>query len=1102
MKKNSAFIGEGLTIMVEMLAPYVAQQLQGLYHKEWWKEGVLDKLYSTDQNDLPESGDYNKLVGSMDAALCLKLINYNWKDVFSSKLSREHRNWAMELITTRNNWAHMTPVSDFDDDDAWRALDTMARLMEQIDNETTNKLRKIAKEIRDKEITAVQQLAGNIPVAKDLIPQSITADIKPWTQVIQPHPDVAQGRYRQAEFAADLFQVYKGQAEVEYQDPVEFFNRTYVTDGMQALLTQALKRITSDGGEPVIQLKTAFGGGKTHSMLALYHLLRSGSQMQKNPSVKSIIEQAGIKTLPSVRVAVIVGTALNPSTYSQPPYMPGIQINTLWGEIAAQLAQGAGKPEAYNLIKEADQKSVAPGSEALTKLFDTCGPCLILIDELVAYARKIYNVDDLPAGSFDNLLTFIQELTEAARASKNSVLVASIPESDREAGGKAGLEAQEYIERVFGRMESVWKPVSAQEGFEVVRRRLFLQVQDPNSVEQVCRVYSNLYRDNASDFPPECREMDYFRKIKMCYPIHPEFFDRLYNDWASLESFQRTRGVLRLMATLIYHLWTAGDTSLLIMPGSLLLEIPYLRDELTRYLSDAWNSIIDTEIDGKHSLSRQLDQDNTRFTPRHICRRTARAILLGSAPDVKAQDVRGIDASRVRLGVVQPGENIALFNDALSHLSGSLSYLFRSNTRYWFDTRPNLLRVMKDRMQQIEPHLIEEEVSRRLSNGYSRDVFSGVHIWPENSSYVPDDDNARLVVLPMSKTHTSGKANSEAMAFISECIRERGQSPRNFTNMLVFLAPDKDKEYKIKSAAQEYLAWKSICGDETALNLDKQQIKDANQNKDTSDKSLSRIIFDAWSWLISPYQKDTNPIEYEVIEIAGGEIHAVTKAGNRVKNNDLVISQWHPSNLKMSLESYLWKEKDDCPVAEVWRVLASYCYMPRLKGRNVLIETISRGIQLGTFAWASSINNNGKYENMTYENIPNIRDLSGLLIKAEVAKAIIEAKQKEREQEGSHPPIVGSQGGEVGGETDIQPPKPVKKRQYRASVNLSKLRMGSEAAQISEEIIEHLDSVADMDITVTLSIKATSQNGIPDDLMRVIRENSKVLHFDISEFDD
>ena len=1088
--------------MVKLLAPYVAQQLQGYYKNDWWREGVFDKLHHNERAPLPEDGDNNRLVESMDAALCLKLINYNWREVFGTKLSREHRNWVMELITTRNNCAHMTPTSDFDDDETWRALDTMARLMEQIDNETTNALRKMAKQIRDKEITALQQQSGIQATRKDLIPKPVISDIKPWTQVIQPHPDVAQGRYRQAEFAADLFQVYKGQAEVEYQDPVEFFNRTYVTDGMQALLSQALQRIAGTGGEPVIQLKTAFGGGKTHSMLALYHLLRSGNQMNNSESVQKIMEHAKIKALPSVNVAVIVGTALNPSTYSQPTHMPGIRIHTLWGEIAAQLAYSSKKPEAYQLVKEADRKGVAPGSEAMTKLFDTCGPCLVLIDELVAYARKIYKVDGLPAGSFDNLLTFVQELTEAARASKNSVVVASIPESDREIGGQAGLAAQEKIEHTFGRMESVWKPVTAQEGFEVVRRRLFLEVQDQNGVEQACRAYSNLYSENASDFPPECREMDYFRKMKMCYPIHPEFFDRLYNDWASLESFQRTRGVLRLMATLIYHLWTSGDSSLLIMPGSLLLEIPYIRDELTRYLSDSWNSIVDSEIDGKNALSKQLDKNNPRFTPRHICRRTARTILLGSAPDVKAQDVRGIEASRIRLGVVQPGENIALFNDALSHLSNSLSYLFKSNTRYWFDTRPNLLRVMKDRMQQIETHYIEEEVEKRLSSGYSRDVFAGVHIWPDDSAYVSDEDSTRLVVLPLSGTHTSGKDNSEAMTFISKCIRERGQSPRNFTNMLLFLAPDKDKTYRIRNAAQEYLAWRSIIKDETALNLDKQQIKDATQNLSSTDKTLSRIVYDAWSWLISPYQKGTDSIEYEIIEVAGGEVHSINKAGNRARNNELVISQWHPTILRMNIDKYLWKENDYCQISEVWRVLASYCYMPRLKNRSVLIETINQGIQLGEFAWANSTNESGEYQNLIIDAVANIRDLNGLLIKPDIASAIIKAKKDNEEPGENKPADDGTLGGDVEGGTEVQPAAHVKNKQYRASVKLSKLRMGSEAALISEEIIEHLDSIPEMDITITLSIQAISHKGIPEDIIRVIRENSKTLHFDESDFDE
>src|SRR5262249_40379771 len=153
-----------------------------------------------------------------------------------------------------------------------------------------------------------------------------------------------QGRYRQAEFAADLSQVLRGTAQVEYQDPVEFFGRTYITEGMSGLLVQALRRVSGKSGEPVIQLKTAFGGGKTHSMLALYHLLRGVAPLDKMPNAAEVIERAGITEIPRTKVAILVGTALNPTKVRKPPTFPGISIRTLWGEMAAQLPQQPAHP--------------------------------------------------------------------------------------------------------------------------------------------------------------------------------------------------------------------------------------------------------------------------------------------------------------------------------------------------------------------------------------------------------------------------------------------------------------------------------------------------------------------------------------------------------------------------------------------------------------------------------------------------------------------------------------------------------------------------------------------------------------------------------------
>ena len=205
-------------------------------------------------------------------------------------------------------------------------------------------------------------------------------------------------------------------------------------------------------------------------------------------------------------------------------------------------------------MKESDKKGVSPGSEALANMFDACGCCMVLVDELVAYAKKLYGAEKLPAGTFDNFITFIQELTEAARASKRSLVVASIPESDNEIGGDAGREALEQIEHTFGRMEAIWKPVSANEASRWYAD-VVPQLQNNNARERVCERFSNMYNDNPSDFPIEARELEYRERMIRCYPIHPEVFDRLYEDWATLERFQRTRGVLRLMAAVIHELW-------------------------------------------------------------------------------------------------------------------------------------------------------------------------------------------------------------------------------------------------------------------------------------------------------------------------------------------------------------------------------------------------------------------------------------------------------------------------------------------------------------------------------------------------------------------
>src|SRR6185503_15858141 len=287
----------------------------------------------------------------------------------------------------------------------------------------------------------------------------------------------------------------------------------------------------------------------------------------------TVMLEAEAKTLPTVKRVVLVGNKISPGNPSTKP--DGTVVRTLWGELAWQL----GGKKAFARVKADDEKATSPG-DVLRELFNEYGPCLILVDEWVAYARQLHDQGDLPAGSFETHFTFAQALTESAKLAGNCLLVISLPASgttgsphvqanDVEVGGERGRAALDRLRNAVGRVEASWRPASAEEGFEIVRRRLFEPLVGPDAFklrDVTARAFADLYHAQSAEFPPECRAGDYEKRMKDAYPIHPEIFDRLYTDWSTLVKFQRTRGVLRLMAAVIHSLWEKGDRNPLIMP--------------------------------------------------------------------------------------------------------------------------------------------------------------------------------------------------------------------------------------------------------------------------------------------------------------------------------------------------------------------------------------------------------------------------------------------------------------------------------------------------------------------------------------------------------
>lgn len=1104
-------INKGFDILLKVLVKYEVHELAAEYGvKSWWCEGV-EPILSSDQrrNSSHAETDEGRIL-ALDVAMVLDIIERRWGEVFRKKLPRDCRTWANELKGFRIKAAHRG-VKDISDDDAYRALDTMQRLCSELDIEKAEPLRALMREVRygSAEGSAnvkASELDGVTRKKTSTAALSI-ANLPSWREVITPHPDVAEGRYRKAEFAADLAQVARHTAVAEYQDPIEFFSRTYMTAGIKGLLNQALKRVSGQDGEPVIQLKTAFGGGKTHSMLALYHLLRGGFDVSKVPTVQGVLSDAGLDSVPSARVAVIVGTALDPSKSRRPQTMPGITVNTVWGEIALQLAEAANDPSLYDYVKDADKRHVSPGSEALTALLDAAGPCLVLIDEFVAYAKKLYGVDGLPAGSFDNLITFVQELTEAARASKASLVVASIPESEHEIGGEAGRQALDAIEHTFGRMESIWNPVTANEGFSVVSRRLFSTDVDEGKRDEICRAYAKMYRDNGQDFPIEAKESDYYDRLAACFPIHPEVYDRLYEDWSSIDGFQRTRGVLRFMAAVIHELWIEGDESPLIMVGSLPFDMAPVRDELTRYLGDNWNAIVDAEVDGRNSEPFKADSANNRFGRLFACRRIARTVFLGSAPDVKGQNARGIDKARINLGVLCPGDNIPLFSDALNTLKGRSSHLYSDSlgTRFWYDTRPTLRKTVDNRAQSITDDRAIQEAERRLKLLRSAAPLQGVHACPQGSLDVPDEKRARLVIFGLKEAHRQGDAKSAAQEFAKVCLATRGTAPRSFKNCLVFLAPEASAIAPLLSEVKQYLAWKSVEDDKDRLDLTASQTREVKAGVQASSQTVDIRLEEAYGWLLVPQidlATGSMEIIWEETKVSSGVGTIVERAAQKLVSEEALVSRWAPRLLRMSLDNLLWRDADSLSVGQLWTQLCSYCYLPRLVSFDVLESTIEEGAPSSVFFGVASGEEGGRYINLTLAAARPIVYESDVLVKPGVAKAQIEKERVEADSNEPHAPSTtgpqagGNEGNTTngscvagqGGDTSVEQP-PV---EFLMDKTLDAVRVNRDVQLVLEEIVSHLEREG-ADISLTLHVEAHAGGGFDVPLVRTVSENCKTL---------
>ncbi len=1095
-KSTRQYVFEGMEEMQGALQPFVLRSLKSAFGERWGQE-VISRF----DHWRPEAnGKF-----TLDTQKLLQIMDRLWNDAFRNALDRTHRSIVNELIDVRNKLAH---DGKFSYDDAERALDSMRRLLEAVSaSDAAEKIGKMRDSILRTKFSELARQEERRQTRKVDISVEAKKGLLSWREIAEPHPDVATGDFQQAEFAADLGKVHKGSAPSEYADPREFFARTYLTEGLSALLTGAAKRLSGQGGDPVVELQTNFGGGKTHSMLALYHMAGE-TKVADLPGLDQLLAREGLNVPDGISRAVLVGTARGPQDVI--PLEGGREIRTTWGDMAWQL----GGEAAFALVAEHDARGTAPGSDTLEEVFKLCAPCLILVDEWVAYLRQIYGVEGLPSGSFDANLTFVQSLTEAVKTSPGTLLVASLPQSQIEVGGDAGKEALAALKQTFSRVGTSWQPASQEESYEIVRRRLFKEIPGDKFQhrDNTLKQFAKMYRENPNDFPQGCADEDYRRKMEKAFPIHPELFDQLYTSWGSLEKFQRTRGVLRLMAQVIHELWMNNDPSVMIMPGSVAVSSPRVEPELLKYLEINWQGIISGDVEGPTSTPYQIDQAAPNLNKYSATRRVARAVFMATAP-MEKQKNKGVDDKQINLGVVQPGERPMIFSDALRRLANKAKFMHSDHGRYWYSTAPSLNRLAADKATQIEAALVDVEIDKELAKYINsigdRGHFDTVQVAPASSSDVPDEEGGvRAVVLGVAYPH-SGRTGSEAQLQAQEILTHRGNTPRVNRNMLVFLAAEARKLDSLRDAVRYALAWNGIVRDKDSYDLTQSQNAYAQKKAEEAADTVKSRLKEAWCYLLYPVQESPQVDPEWTASRIPAQDGLLSRASRKLVSDDALFPQLGAMRLDKDLQKYIWNGKPHIRVKDLWEYLNRYLYLPRIKNREVLIETIRSaisGLVSGPFAYAENWDEGtNTYGGLAIDHasskIVTIDDQS-LIISKDVAEKFRPSGDDTpvspgQSSGGEEDPDKGTDapGATAPSETEAPTGADLKPTRFYGTVAISADRPARDIRQVLEAIVEQLTTIPGSDVSIRLEINAEVPAGLDRNKVRTLVENANTLGF-------
>jgi len=632
-------------------------------------------------------------------------------------------------------------------------------------------------------------------------------------------------------------------------------------------------------------LKTPFGGGKTHALLALYHVIKNRDKIDHlYPNLPKI----------SAKVVVFVGTKQDP-----------LKGRTPWGEIAYQLGR-------YDLVKEHDEKRISPGKDVLSKVLGD-EPVLILIDELAEYAVKAKDFAD-------QVSVFSQELTEVVRARGRCCLVCTLPSSAPY--GERGERALNEFQRIFGRLETIYEPVKGMELYEIIRKRLFDYVGDESTIKNVAQSHFEMYQKLGSDVSPEVKEVAYRDKIEHAYPFHPELIDLLYERWGSYSTFQRTRGVMTLLAWVVHDLYKQRSPSPLIYPSLVNLENTKIRSNFIKHIGNEYNSVIDSDIAGRSAKSQRIDKEmGSEYEKYGIAKSIATTIFLYS---FTSSGKSGTTLPEIRVAILREGIPPTIVGDAVNKLKDELWYLHTDGV-YRFTTQPNLNRVIVEREQTISSEKTVEEMKKSIQSMAESDLQC--YLWPKSHADIPDDQNLKLAILPPDFDKEK----------VLEFFDKAGSGFRTNRNTLFLIGMDNTET--LSMAIKNRLALESIKKDPDLFqSLAPQDKKDLKERIEAARNNINFEVISAYRHLSLP--------EKVWIDLGIPTIGFSRSISERVKNHLLqegrIIREISPQYI---FNKAFGEGENGKRVEDIYNLFLRTPGLPIPENKGILLNAIKTGVK-------------------------------------------------------------------------------------------------------------------------------------------------------------